>query len=167
MKTDKSSLYFIIGTVVFTVVLMVGGIFLLGGDSSSNMTENQDALIEILDPVTHDWGEIDINGGLVEKTFTIKNSGKGDLELTKFVTSCMCTEVEVIIDGESSPMFGMHTKSNWIGKVGQGKEAEIRVVFDPLFHGPTATGPITRTVKFNTNDTSNSVVEFRLSGTVI
>lgn len=167
MNNDKTTLYFIIGVVAFTILLVIGGIFLIGGDSSSNMTENENAAIEVEGIKTHDWGDIDINGGVVEKTFKVKNTGSGDLEITDFVTSCMCTTVQVNINGQSSPVFDMHSKSSWVGSIPEGSEAEISVVFDPMFHGPTGTGPITRTVKFETNDSANSIIEFKLTGTVI
>ena len=53
------------------------------------------------------------------------------------------------------------------GVVKPGETADINVVFDPMFHGPQGTGPITRLVSFNTNDSSNRTVEFKLTGNVI
>ena len=79
----------------------------------------------------------------------------------------MCTEAIVAIDGEKSPIFGMHTRSGWKGVIEPGQTAVVKVVFDPMFHGPQGTGPITRLVSFNTNDSENSTVELRLTGNVV
>ena len=135
--------------------------------NSQTLQESTDARLEFVGEKFFDWGDIDIYGGIVEKTFTIKNSGTTDLELTNFRTSCMCTEVDVTIADQKSPSFGMHTPTAWKGIVKPGEEALVSVKFDPLFHGPEAVGPITRLVGFNSNDKNNSVGEFRLKADVI
>ena len=76
-------------------------------------TANSKARAEVLGTKAHDWGEIDIEGGNVEKIFQLKNTGETDLEITNFRTSCMCTEAQVTITGIDSPVFGMHTRSGW------------------------------------------------------
>ena len=96
-----------------------------------------------------------------------KNTGESHLELTNFKTSCMCTETQISINGEKSPVFGMNTISDWKGVVRPGETAVVNVVFDPMFHGPQGTGPITRIVSFDTNDSGNRTVEFRLTGNVV
>ncbi|MCA9333386.1 DUF1573 domain-containing protein [Candidatus Saccharibacteria bacterium] len=151
----------------FTLIIFVGGIYLAGKSNPPELNNKGNPKVEILGEKTHSWGEIDIEGGNVEKIFKIRNVGDDPLEVTNFKTSCMCTEAQISIGDDTSPAFGMHTRSGWKGSIQPGETADIRVVFDPLFHGPQGTGPITRLVSFNTNDSSNSTVEFRLSGNVV
>jgi hypothetical protein len=79
----------------------------------------------------------------------------------------MCTEAQVVINDEKSPVFGMHSRSSWKGVVSSGESADVKVVFDPLFHGPQGTGPITRLVSFETNDPESPRMEFKLTGNVV
>ena len=165
---DKNQLY-IIGAVVVSSVTILGVILGLDSKNASpplNSSEGN-ASVEVVGEQSHNWGDIDIMGGKVEKTFEIKNSGDGDLEIANIVTSCMCTEAQVEILEEKSPVFGMHTRSSWKGVIKSGEVAKIRVVFDPLFHGPEAVGPITRIVAIDTNDKNNKKLELRLSGNVV
>ncbi len=152
---------------LFSILILVSGMVLVNKTQPPALEVSGAAKVEVLGAETHDWGEIDIEGGYVEKTFQIKNTGDTDLEITNFKTSCMCTETQVSILGDKSPIFGMHTKSGWKGSIKPGETADINVVFDPMFHGPQGTGQITRLVSFNTNDFSNQTVEFRLTGNVV
>lgn len=153
-------------TILSAIVILVGGIFLVSKNQPSQLESTGNAKLEILEASSYNWGEIDINGGIVEHTFTIKNSGESDLKLNNFITSCMCTEVQLSINGEESPRFGMHTNSRWIGAIAPGETANVTVYFDPLFHGPDGTGVITRVISFNTNDSSTPQAELRVSGVV-
>ena len=116
---------------------------------------------------THDWGEIPINGGKVEKVFGLTNAGEGELELANLATSCMCTTVVVKTRAGESPAFGMHEQSTWKARLEAGETAEMRVVFDPAYHGPSGKGAVTRVVKFETSDPGNRQVELWLKGKVI
>jgi hypothetical protein len=158
----------LVGAVIISsALILLLGIGLVNSSKPATLSANSNTKIEILGAKTHDWGEIDINGGIVEKVFQIKNNGESDLVMTNFKTSCMCTETQISINGKDSPVFGMHTKSGWQGTLKPGETADVNVAFDPLFHGPQGTGPITRLVSFNTNDPDNKTVEFRLSGNVV
>lgn len=150
-----------------SLLILVLGLVLTSKSMAPVLKQNEKASIEILGERSYDWGKININGGNVEKIFKIKNTGSADLEVTNFKTSCLCTEAEVIIDGKASPAFGMHTTSSWKGAIKPEQTADIKVVFNPIFHGPQGTGPITRLVSFNTNDSNNSNIEFTLTGNVV
>lgn len=152
---------------LFTLVILVLGMVFTNKTQPPELEQTAMAAVEIMDESSHDWGEIDINGGNMEKAFQIKNNGEGNLEITNVKTSCMCTEARVVINDKNSPVFGMHTRSGWKGVIEPGQTAEVKVVFDPMFHGPQGTGPITRLISFNTNDSDNSTVEFKLTGNVV
>jgi hypothetical protein len=157
----------IIGVIVFTMLLLIGGVVLLSGGSSTSatVTTSQNAKATV-DQKNFDWGQINMKGGNVSKTFTIKNTGTDALKLTNIKTSCHCTKAQVKIGNNSSPYFGMNSVSPWIGEVPPGQEAQLEVIFDPAYHGPQGVGPINRLVAVETNDKSSSRIEFSLTGTV-
>lgn len=163
MNEQKTLVIFIL---VSIVVLGLGIVFVTK-TQPQELKKSEAAMIEVMDEMEHDWGEIDIFGGTVEKVFQIKNSGTGDLTVTNFITSCMCTEARVLINGGRSPIFGMHSRSGWSVTIEPGQTADVEVVFDPMAHGPDAVGPITRFVSFETNDLNNQKVELKVSGEVI
>lgn len=157
----------IIGIVLFTILIIVGGVVLLSGEgsTSASITFSQNARAKI-DQKTFDWGQINIKDGNVSKTFTIKNTGTDTLKLTNVKTSCHCTKAQVKIGDTTSPYFGMNSVSSWVGDVPLGQEAQLEVIFDPAYHGPQGIGPFNRLVSIETNDANNSRIEFSLTGTV-
>ncbi|KKS17568.1 MAG: hypothetical protein UU77_C0005G0019 [candidate division WWE3 bacterium GW2011_GWC1_41_7] len=157
---------FVIFISIVSVLILGIGIVAATSKTPPQLEQTDGAKLEFVGDKTFDWGIIDINGGIVEKIFTIRNAGETDLLMTNVKTSCMCTEAQVIINGEASPAFQMHAQSSWKGTVKPGEEAQIRVVFDPLFHGPTGTGPITRLIGFDTNDRNNATGELTVTAVV-
>lgn len=158
----------LIAFIVLTIAILGGGSYLLSASSSTpqKVTTSQNAKASV-DQKTFDWGIIPYGGGNVSKTFTIKNIGTDVLQLTNIKTSCACTYAQLIIDGKTSPKFGMHSTSSWVGEIAGGKEANLTVVFDPAFHGPTGVGPMERLTSVQTNDINNSNLEFSLKGNVV
>ncbi|MDP3973437.1 MAG: DUF1573 domain-containing protein [Candidatus Daviesbacteria bacterium] len=158
----------IIGFVVLTLLILGGGVYVLSAISTSptQVTSSQNAKVS-LDEKTYDWGEIPYSGPDATKTFIIKNTGTDVLKLTNVKTSCACTNARVTIDGEVSPSFDMHTTSSWVGEVPPGKEAQLTVIFDQDFHGPTGVGAVERLISIETNDAANPKLEFLLKGTVV
>ncbi len=163
---EKLNIPVVVGIVLITILVSVGGIYLLSNNVPAEIIENSDSALEIEDSDTYDWGEIKIDDGDLEKSFVIKNTGTEDLEVANFVTSCACTTVHVSIDGEQSEKFGMHSLSEWKGVIKPEQEAEIIVIYDPMYHGKDGTGYITRTATFETNDQNNKEVELKISGQV-
>ncbi|MBI2338096.1 DUF1573 domain-containing protein [Candidatus Daviesbacteria bacterium] len=161
--TDKK---IIIASVLITALILGGGVFFLSkSETSANIATSQNAEASV-DQKNFDWGQINMKAGNVSKTFTIKNSGTEILKLYKIRTSCHCTKARVKIGSTTSPFFGMNTVSSWTGEIPPGQEAELEVIFDPAYHGPQGVGPINRLVSIETNDKSNSRIEFSLTGTV-
>lgn len=158
----------VIAFIVLTVAILVGGIYILSVTSTTpqKVITSQNVKVNV-DQKTYDWGNIPYSGGNVSYAFTIKNRGTGVLKLTNIKTSCDCTTAQVSIDGKVSPNFGMHTTSSWVGEVDPGKEAQLTVIFDPDFHGPTGVGPMERLISVQTNDINNPNLEFSLKGVVV
>lgn len=157
----------IIGLAVLTLVILGGGVYVVSSTSApTRITSSQNAKVEV-DQKIFDWGNIPYSGGNATKAFTIKNTGTGILKLTNIKTSCDCTKAQIAIDGKVSPYFSMHSTSSWVGEVAPGREAQLTVIFDPAFHGPTGVGPIERLISMETNDIQNPRLEFSLKGVVV
>ena len=154
--------------ITITILILGGGIFLLSSTTSApaKVTTSQNAKAEVSQKI-FDWGNIPYSGGNATKTFTIKNAGSDVLKLNGIKTSCTCTKAQVTINGKTSPYFSMHSSSAWVGEVAPGKEAQLTVIFDPTFHGPTGVGPVERLISLETNDLQNPKIEFSLKGVVV
>ncbi|NCN58377.1 hypothetical protein COW99_00950 [Candidatus Roizmanbacteria bacterium CG22_combo_CG10-13_8_21_14_all_38_20] len=167
-NTKKGMDPFVIGIVVATALLLVGVIFfgLKAGGATTPVTVDSQVELAVLND-THDWGEIDIDGGKVSKSFAIENKGSSPLKLYNVNTSCMCTTAQLKVGDESSERYGMHTKSSDVFEVSPGEIAELIVEFDPAFHGPSGVGAISRTVTLETNDENNPTLSFQLTANVV
>jgi hypothetical protein len=149
-------------------VLVVGGVILVGMNTGATPQVEADQSVQVsTGEVTHDWGDITLNGGLVTKSFAIENSGEVPLKLYEVKTSCMCTTAQLVTSSQSSKKFGMHDTSTSVFEVPAGETAEVLVEFDPAFHGPSGIGPIVRVVTVKTNDSYRPELEFRLVANVI
>lgn len=143
---------FIIAVLVIGSLAIGGYVVSLGMDNSTSnansvVESGHSGLFTSVEELVHDWGDINISGGDVSKTFTLTNSEDEPLMLRGAMTSCMCTTAEFTLsDGSKSGAFGMHGGPEWTHLVQPGESFDVEVVFDPMAHGPEATGPITRTV---------------------
>lgn len=157
---------FLIVTFVAIIILLIPGVYLASTINSPAEVQINPEAKAVIDEFTYNWGEIEINDGNVEKVFEITNAGNDSLILSNVETSCMCTTAQLSYAEESSPIFGMHTKSGYTLEVPSGKTAQLKIVFDPAFHGPSGVGPINRQVKVDTNDPSNPQLNFMLTAMV-
>jgi hypothetical protein len=141
----------------------LGGLLLLSGcaqiGQSGQLTSDE--------PLTHNWGDINIMGGLVSHEFELTNTGESEIILKGAPTSCMCTTAQFEFEGENySPKFSLHSNpTDWSYALAPGEEFEVLIAFDPLAHGPDATGPVSRTVSILAEG-DNDPTEIRLLGNV-
>ncbi len=166
-KTKKGIDSFLLGIIVVTVLLLGGAIFFGARLGATTQVVADSQVTTQIENTRHDWGTIDIDGGVVSKTFTIENKGSSPLKLYDVQTSCMCTTAQLQSQGRSSKRFSMHEKNGSVFEVNPGEKAELLVEFDPAFHGPSGVGPISRTVTINTNDASNPSLSFQVTATVV
>ena len=54
-----------------------------------------------------DFGSIPMYEGKVKHNFTLKNTSRATVKISKIYTSCMCTEVMLITDKSRKGPFGM------------------------------------------------------------
>jgi len=155
---------------LFTIVVVVVGIIIVGsGGSRATLEKTAGAKIAI-DHDSRSVGDIPYEGGLLIHSFPIKNTGNQNLEIGNIATSCMCTQAYLKKGDTESDLFGMKGMSgtsSWKGILKPGESAEIIAKFDPKFHGPQGTGPVSRSVSFETNDLDKPYVEVAFDGVVV
>lgn len=161
--TDKN---FIIGIVIFTVAVLGGGVVLAAKMATGARVETNSSAQAKIEEATFDWGKVGIAAGNVEKDFTIENTGSVALKLFNVKTSCDCTTARISQGTVISPVFGMHTNSNFVTEVPPGQKAILKVIFDPAYHGPEGVGPVTRQITVQTNDPSRNMLTFLLTALV-
>jgi hypothetical protein len=148
------------------IIVIGGGIFFLSesnpetGQVISTTPQRVEASIEV-DREVHDFGRIDIFGGKVESGFILTNSGDEEVEVYSATTSCGCTAGD--IDGVS---FGMHEKMSRAVRIPAGGSKSVTAIYDPLAHGPDATGEITRQLFLDTSSSTTPEIELRVSADV-
>lgn len=163
MKANK----IITGFVLVSFLILGAGIILASRlTAGPEITVSKEAKAETVE-TNYSWGEIKLKNGEAKKSFVIKNTGTAVLQLFNVKTSCMCTTARVKIGDQASPFFGMHSNSSWVGEVLPGKEAELEVVFDAAYHGPSGVGRAVRQVEVETNDPGRSKINFELTADVV
>jgi len=152
--------------VLLTAILVGGGVVVMSRSPNAASLEKTDKTKFFTDHTNFDWGKINYNGGVVNHVFEIKNSGESSLKLANIKTSCMCTTAKISTKNGASPTVKMHEVSDWQGVLEPGETAQLEVVFDPAFHGPTGVGPVERIISVETSDPNKANVEFNLKGVV-
>ena len=150
---------YIIGSVIFAIVVIAAA-YNFSDKKVSGAVTNVLSAISVVEPL-YDFGDIDIFGGKVTTTYTLKNEGSEDVTITSAETSCMCTEGE--IEGFTFGMHGSEVKSVVIPA---GDTEEVKATFDPLAHGPDGVGKITRELLLKTNSSETPEVRLKFSANV-
>lgn len=123
----------------------------------------------VVEEDSYDFGTVSINGGNLSGVFVIKNEGTVAVNLGSITTSCACTSAEVLLPTDRSPTFSMRNDAltdGWVGALAPGAEATVTMIYDPLYHGPSGTGPIRRTGTMRTSDPEYLELTFTMQGTV-
>lgn len=163
MKQKNSPLILGAVLVIGSVALLFGGTFAFTALTASPEVEAS-ALADItVDEQSFDWGEIEMKDGPVKAEFTITNSGSEELQLYDVVTSCSCTNAQLFFGDKKSPLYSMHSSSNYVMKVPPQQSARLVVEFDPAFHGPTGIGPQSRQITVKTNDADTPELTFNVN----
>lgn len=164
---------FIIFISLFTLAVLGAGIFIASSSSNSSraaLLKTKEAKF-VANHKEKKVGNIDYNKGIYNHIFPIENKGTKDLQITNMATSCACTKAYLKQGDKVGPMFTMKgmgsSDTSWIGVLKPGEKAEIVAAFDAQYHGPSAVGPISRVVSFETNDLDNPYVEVSFDGVVV
>lgn len=94
------------------------------------------------------FGRMELNA-VGKHTFVVKNEGKGTLELTMEGTTCKCTMAD-LKEGDTL-------------KVAPGESTDIKLEWRPKSYSET----FAQTARIATNDPRNSMLELRISGSVV
>lgn len=104
----------------------------------------------VANDATYDFGAVPINGGLVRRTYVVKNTGTEPLTIGNMYTSCMCTTALMRVAGTTWGPFGMSGHGIGGGRMSAvlapGEIAEVEAIFDPAAHGPAGVGPVARAI---------------------
>ncbi len=155
---------YIIGAIVLGVALLGYSVFSSNqgsGSADATNTGPSASKITVLEQ-PYDFGDIEIFAGKVSTNYTLKNEGAEAVTITKAVTSCMCTEGEI-----AGLTFGMHGSDVKSVVIPAGGEEIVKATYDPLAHGPSGVGPVTRMLNLETNSTETPKIELRFSANVI
>ncbi len=169
MGTDKL-IFFIIGG--FTVVILILIVLFSINEGKQNQAaanlttfsvNDKDKPKIVVSSTFSDLGNMKVKD---EKSaaFIIENKGTKPLSLFKVSSSCDCTFGQIIIDGNKSAEFGMHSKNSWTGSLDPGKKATLNVIYRPFIM--PVKGVITRDVFMQTNDPENPKVTFTVKAEV-
>lgn len=143
----------IIGIIV-VMILVVGGIIFAASRSQSpsapqyqlNSAEKPQLVIT---QASFDFGKMKVSDVKDQET-TIKNIGQKPLVISNLLTSCNCTFAQLTYNGQTSPKFSMHDKSNWNVAIAPGDSATLKIFYEPRLM--PLQGGVTRDVLFKTND---------------
>lgn len=150
---------------VILIILFVGG-FVVYKISGGEKIQTAQAYMEV-DKYSINLGKVSMASGIVKTNFNLKNSGDQEMEINALQTSCMCTTVKLIIDGNESPIFGMHANPAWKANLAAGASAVLEVSYDPNAHGPEGTGPFERLILVGSNAGNKEELQLKISGTVV
>lgn len=109
-----------------------------------------------------DFGTISMSEGKIAAIYNLKNQTGREITVKNIKTSCMCTEV--FFEGKQ---YGMHPSYSISKAFKPGEVKSLKVVFDPLAHGPDAVGPITREFTIYSNDSEYPETKIVFTGNVI
>lgn len=163
----KSAIAWVIGSMTLLAIVLIG--LVAQGESkqsraivSYKKTDVSLPRVSVSD-TTEDFGTMKVTD---EKsaTFSFVNTGNKDLQLYGGTTSCGCTFATIEINGNKSPQFSMHSKSNWSAAVPPGGKATVIVVYRPSVM--PVKGPVSRSAFIKTNDPENPELAFTVKAVV-
>lgn len=151
---------YIIGAGIVVIILIFASLYLSGGTDKPGAAKVASAIDVAEQP--YDFGDIDIFAGKVRTTYTLRNVGTEDVTVLSAQTSCMCTEG--VIGGLS---FGMHKSDVKDVIIPAGGEQTLTAIYDPLAHGPSGTGRVTRELMLETNSSETPIVRVKFIANVV
>lgn len=153
--------------IVIAGFVLLAGIFFYNTGKSSLISprDSEGGVLEVVEN-NFNFGEILIDGGLMRRNFTVRNTGDELVKIQNISTSCACTIANIYNEaGEKQGPFGMvgpaHKPNPKIAmEILPGEEIVVEAVYDPLAHGPDATGRIMREIFLSTNTNANLSLKF-------
>ncbi len=166
-QTKDKSVFWIIGGITALAIIAIG--FVAFSESKSQVQVTSYETTSTSRPkvvVASHFQNLGVMKETDEKTaeFTIENMGDKPLQLFKVTSSCGCTFGSVTINGQKSPEFSMHSKSNWSGELAPRQKATVSVTYKPNIM--PVKGEVTRDVYVSTNDPDDKELTFTVKAYV-
>lgn len=168
-SSDKTIFWLIAGFSIFAIIL-IGFVAIRESKEAQGSINVQPYSVSDTDKPKARVNENNKNLGKMsvndEKTaeFTIENTGDKPLQLFKVTSSCGCTLGTISINGQKSPEFSMHSKSNWTGTLAPSEKATVEITYKPSIM--PVKGSVTRSVYVSTNDPDNKELTFSVKAYV-
>lgn len=146
MKTENFGAL-ILGFAV--ILLLIGAGYLYSSQSPPDQNRPPSQVIEPVGDSEYNFGQISMAAGKVSHLFSLRNRSPEPVVIEKIYTSCMCTEAQLSIAGQTTGPYGMagHGLLRPVNRTVQpGENFTVKVIFDPAAHGPAGLGPFERTV---------------------
>jgi len=129
------------------LLLVLITVFIAGCSTQLNSNKTDfGGQIQAQDGLLYDFGDIDINGGVVSQTFNFKNTDSKPLAIYEATTSCGCTTGEIKVGSKTYGAFGMNNQTKQTIEVPAQSDFTVTIAYDPLFHGPSDLGDRQRTL---------------------
>lgn len=164
----------ILGLIVGTIAVIGGLAFWMtkssgGGSGGDSLLLNEPVSnLEASPSGIMGLGNVAYRGGIVSKTFDIKNTFDKTIKLRKITTSCMCTTAKFSVNEKESKFYGMEMNGDLNPLIDvdfpAGTTGQVIFDFDPAAHGPEGIGAIDREVTLFF-DVGYKTLEF--NGTVV
>ena len=156
-------------------------LILVGCNNNTEELENKKSgFLTNKSDLFYDFGDININGGLISHTFQFHNDSDEVLKISNLYTSCGCTKAKIIeSDKSESELFSMNKNKNLDIEIKANSEFKVEVIYDPMAHGPKATGDVNRSVflisssnensrtAVNDEESNNSFTQMNIKGLVL
>ena len=125
----------------------------------------EDRPIINIEPDAYDFGDVSVAKGVVSTIMTMRNGGNDDLIINNIDSSCMCTTASIISNGVEGPRFGMSMHGNpkgWSVTIPPGKEAQLKIYYDPTVHPDIVGQHLVRIISVFSNDPVNFEKKIRV-----
>jgi|AntRauTorckE6833_2_1112554.scaffolds.fasta_scaffold27752_3 hypothetical protein len=167
---NNNSMKIIAGVTIGIAIFAIAVVVLVNSDSQSPGQQVNAASLSATESF-FDFGVIPMSGGVVEKQYTLTNTGGEKLTIGKVYTSCLCTTASIIeSDGTEKGKFGMpgHKGQSTLANsvVEPGESITVNAVYDPAAHGPSGVGLAQRSIYLETDSKETPKVELRLKAMV-
>lgn len=166
-NVNDKTVFWIIGGFTVLAIIAIGFVAFRESKSQAQITSYETTSTSRPKVVVvsnfQDFGKMKVTD---EKTaeFAIENMGDKPLQFFKVTSSCGCTFGSITINGQKSPEFSMHSKSNWTGELPAGQKAIVSVTYKPSIM--PVKGDVTRAVYVSTNDPDNKELTFSVKAFV-
>jgi hypothetical protein len=137
-------------------LLVLASVFLMLGCSAPVFDKEPDAVetnslevsgqLEAQEGLSYNFGDIDIQGGVVSQAFSFANRGTDPLYIYEATTSCGCTTGEIITEENTYGPFAMNRTNQNTITIDPQETFSVNISYDPLFHGPNDLGQRQRTL---------------------